>query len=69
MADQFTRSKPRGATGPMHPKPPKLQKVANKARQILPVESEADFTHALKCAMFTGLFLAIIFGLLLWSAT
>lgn len=61
MAQQPIKSKPRGATGPMHPKPPKLN--------VLPAVSDSNFLHAIKCALFTALFLAITFGLLIWSAS
>lgn len=61
MAQQPIKSKPRGATGPMHPKPPKVT--------VLPAVTDSNFLHAIKCALFTGLFLAITFGLLIWSAS
>jgi hypothetical protein len=62
MAQQPIKSKPRGATGPMHPKPPKLQ-------TIMPAVTDSNFLHAIKCVLFTTLFLAITFGLLIWSAS
>ena len=68
MAQQLNRSKPRGATGPMHPKPPKLQKPAGIISQLLPAETDSDFIHAVKCAVLTALVMLSVFGLLIWSA-
>lgn len=69
MAQQPLQSKPRGATGPMHPKPPKPQKPAGIISQLLPAESDSNFLHAIKCAVITALVMLSVFGLLLWSAT
>ena len=70
MAQQVNRSKPRGATGPMHPKPPKLQNtgVLGVFRRNLTPESYADLIDTLKFAAFTLLFMLVVFGLLIWSA-
>lgn len=55
MAQRFHRSKLRGACG--------------KLRHALPARPDTEFLHDLKCALFTGLFLAISVGLLVWSAS
>lgn len=71
MAQHVHRSKPRGATGPMHPKPPKLQNTGILgffSRNLTP-ESYADLIDTLKFSAFTLLFMLVVFGLLIWSAS